>query len=1700
MADGADHLENTDIEQKDFTSIQTRLDALAKGISIDGNNEDNDGASLIEHAIDANNYSTYADILMTTNNSVKKYEGQANVSEYRTAEALALQIVLHKAGFGGKAGKIDGLAGDDTFGAVHDWLNAHVSGDIISFPEEIDSKHLKYIAQAEGFAQEMSAENIKSLMPEQARLFLRGEINEIGGNNPVVLPTDTKSATALAVQVLLEDAGYNSGYQDGHWGEEDLGKAKEYASLHGININTDDNIIINAVLRKLVGEESSHSDADTGADEAEFPNAPAGLIELIEGANLTKDDITFSADGKLESVSMWVKTHDGRPLFNALIGGNFDFTNPFGQNIDDIYSFSWSREKGLYEMSLVSRAELPEDIDITNLEYLSTYNNLPGTFKAPKLKILYANFMTEWPTTLKVPSLEQLYALSSTTLPDSIDQSKLTHLRISVTEFPTGLKLENIKDLRLDEVTSVPNHFHAPNLQYLFLNSIQAFPSNASAPMLKTLRANNIESLPVGNYANSLTRLGARSLVDPIQLSDFPKVTNFNLRYETLGMTEDSFLEDMHDKPTKISINARNRDQYQYVGGRVEKISAENERLFAIGSLHSSILNPSSHNIYQAEEIDIFHADLMEITDGDSQDAVARKKVEHVISKAENTQPSGNEKFLEYLFQFLLGANVRESVTPAESANAASALAQLENSDNQLTPESTNALAGYYFRKGDFAKAEEYANLTIQRARALGNTDQSAALQENSHQILAQLSSVPRFEPGEVQNMFDTVTTLDVDLDDAHTNGAGIPEDYIDGSDVNYGKLNESMMDAFGLEYSSDFTKEEEGSGSRKKTWVTLDGLPSRPSENNLLADNILSGINRIEDVQGLSERTKLDIARSAFLDKNIRNSFFHEEEIDHEQDTRMLEREYVHAYYANLAFEGASSGREQSLSETVREYFEVSSGSDNTIDEARLNDFIFKLKQHLDGEDAAAVLYSREFFRTAVNIEKARAALKPIESFWPLEVSGDEITSAFSREALVAEDAPGFESLALFFSGNNILDPHQSAREFFLTLQEKRYGRNNQVVDMAEAFKQALEAFTNQNPAAAAALLQAESYEQLFGTPPADGEVTRAEPRQPEEIGGSPADHQKYINKARGHALQQLRLVQEAVDGFVTGMFDGVPGDVNDKAEDAFTAMIARLEDTENHPNYVLDIPFGASIDAVAKPEDPQNAAILENWEQEKHILGIRVSSEVDTNQFGSKLMGAIHGTEILTDWDFGVDNISGTNEYLISVKTDGKLRTALQESGANPATWELALREILRAGMQHTQIEGEFFNPRTAHRRGMEAFEQQEKNEEMEQLRISERFLRNHEARASSLEINGETISTFAIERQVGQETYYVHVADVSGAAIEAMPSGLGTARVFVTKGSGENAELLHERGEIEKVLKITNDQEALINQDSMLHRPIIGSVFESSRIEANHADHLLINNENVHTESYAYGQYVLHVAKKNLADSGYLESFNVSSGFSGTRDYEVFLTKKGTSDNEETLPLITDALLIERATRAVEQHLSGEAEAEEERTADFLDLFHHHSSQYEKAKEPDPTDGTATEFQHAIFEEINTSFAEIDGTDYFVLDLSHENTPTDVRVHLSGAFQAENKLYVPITGNKIPPAVVVTEDLPGGYKHEFLAIGDGKRPQEVENKYINEIISPLDAVFNPIPKLQTAPLVRHVHIAGQTAPDRVEASSAE
>ena len=713
-----------------------------------------------------------------------------------------------------------------------------------------------------------------------------------------------------------------------------------------------------------------------------------------------------------------------------------------------------------------------------------------------------------------------------------------------------------------------------------------------------------------------------------------------------------------------------------------------------------------------------------------------------------------------------------------------------------------------------------------------------------------------------------------------------------------------------------------------------------------------------------------------------------------------------------------------------------------------------------------------------------------------------DALPSALAHpSALDAENASGFNDLALFFAEKEILDPHQSARELFLLLADYRADvpRDREdmlVADTGNIFKKALEAFTNQNPAAAAALLQAESYEQLFGTPPTEDAVTPAEPRQPEEIGGSPADHQKYINKARGHALQQLGIVQEVVDGFVTGMFDGVPGDVNDKAEDAFTAMIARLEDTENHPNYVLDIPFGASIDAVAKPEDPQNAAILENWEQEKHILGIRVSSEVDTNQFGSKLMGAIHGTEILTDWDFGVDNISGTNEYLISVKTDGKLRTALQESGANPATWELALREILRAGMQHTQIEGEFFNPRTAHRRGMEAFDQQEEQSAMKQLRDSEKFLRNHEARESSIVIDGETINTFAIEREVGEETYYVHVAEGGGGGggLQAMPGAFSEEnQVFIERVNQDGSRsIVYEKREIQKVLQLRSGAESSIQGLVAMSR------FEDSgqNVMQYSGDDLRINNEDIPTIKYTYQEgnttYLLHIANATRTSDHQSARINPAAGFSDSDQYQVFLTRQSpeSGGHDHVLPLITDALLIERATRAVEEHLSGESQAEEERTADFLDLFHHHSSQYEKAKEPDPTDGTATEFQHAIFEEINTSFAEIDGTDYFVLDLSHENTPTDVRVHLENAFQKDNKLYVPITGNKIPPVVVVTEDLPGGYKHEFLAIGTGDRPEALEDALESE----------PTASLKTAPLVRHVHIAGQTAPDRVEASSAE
>ena len=1038
----------------------------------------------------------------------------------------------------------------------------------------------------------------------------------------------------------------------------------------------------------------------------------------------------------------------------------------------------------------------------------------------------------------------------------------------------------------------------------------------------------------------------------------------------------------------------------------------------------------------RAESTEVFTAGgTTEVTAANLNEALTAASTE--LAK-ENANKSWVEALLNAIFG--LGPN---NLSPNESQGAAGMLEDLVNDEQPvesvgLRANSLNHLANYnlseYQRLNDntatagqaathASSALRYANQTLELTAAAAAADaesmtenEISQLETSARNILAHLSSVPHFGPGEVQNMFDTVTTLDVDLDDAHIDGAGILEDYIDGSDVKYEELQEALLGRFGL-------------GANALEW----------SDGYIDAD--------------LFQQRKLEYMKEWAV-THATSSFaqYERNESVNNLHATMAESANIDGYIANET--------------TDDEINNIASAINNLESIDDLQEY-FK-KAHVSIE--AAEQYGAEKAFMSIFEEGTRGVMDSL----PPEAL--DHPSAFD-----AESTEGFENLVLFFTQQEILDPHQSAREFFALLQEK-VSMDGVAHDWA--FLSTLHYFTNQNPAAAAALMKAESYEDLFGAPPTEDAVTPAEPRQPEEIGGSPADHQKYINKARGHALKQLRLTRNVVDDFVTGMFDGVSGDVNDKAEDAFTAMIARLEDTENHPNYVLDIPFGASIDAVAKPEDPQNAAILENWEQEKPILGIRVSSEFDTNQFGSKLMGAIHGTSDLTDWDFGVDNISGTNEYLISVKTDGKLHTALQKSGAKPATWELALREILRAGMQHTQIEGEFFNPRTAHRRGMEAFEQQEKNEEMEQLRISERFLRNHEARASSLEINGETISTFAIERQVEGETYYVHVANVSGAAIEAMPSGLGTARVFVTKQIERNEALVHEGSEIAKVLSLNaNNDEVFPEEAQKLYR------FNETRpaVVQYNADHLRVDGEIIPTASYAYLGYVLHIAKKN-GSHNYEESFTPPPDFaSGDADYEVFLTEKGDNANvqTETLPLITDALLIERATRAVEQHLGGSSDLD----ADFLDLFHHHFSEYEEAKEPEPTDGTATEFQHAIFEEINTSFAEINGTDYFVLDL--EEAPSDIRVHLENAFQKDNKLYVPITGNKIPPVVVVTEDLPGGYKHEFLAIGDGKRPQTLVEAPDN---------VEPTASLKTAPLVRHVHIAGQTAPDRVEASSAE
>ena len=1535
----------------------------------------------------------------------------------RNADAASLQILLHLQGHGATTKDIDGYRGTDTNDAAEAWAQQHMenthSGSV-DFTNSIPKDVLRAIAlfnRQERFAKVMGIEG-DTMLAKNATQKLMENADKAKEYLQEKLAADTSgtltlgkkiSAMALAVQILLRKAGNNPQGLDGHVGGKTLAAAKAFAKKYDGDSSTaeEDKIdwnggwpIPNAVLRKLVGEESSHSDADTGADEAEFPNAPANLIPFILDAkpeDTKAFDITFDGNKNLKTLYLHLGTEEEKALFLELVRTDINFTNTFTTDgsVPDIDFFSWSQERGFYIIHVSESDELSSINleEITGTLYFSD-GELPNNFSAPKLTRLDA-----W------------------------------------------------------NLTSLPNNFSAPNLTHLDAWNLTSLPNKFSAPNLTRLDALSLTSLPNNFSAPNLTHLDAWSLKTPLKFRDFPALTHVGGN-EIIGMYVDD-----------IRIDANNRDNYEYVNRRVQLISQEEGEGSVAQDTTSDATLTSTFTPEQQETI----ANI------ENNPAAALTAAQTELGKS-----NANKSWVEALLNAIFGMSGNRMLSDASVAAAEMLEDQVRSTDEDneyaLSAESNNNLGQYHLAQYQAnnesnpnqaathaSSALRYANQTLELTAAEDNSiaqDEVNRLETSARNILAQLSSVPHFGPGEVQNMFDTVTTLDVDLDDAHTNGAGIPEDYIDGSDVKYEELQEALIGRFGLD-----------SGEIESTIFNAE-----------LEERTLEVMKRI--------------ATPAF------QQIFSQYAVDGNRGTAWEKVRLLAGRKPGASASTMTSDEETNIATSI---------------------------DSMDKEDVLALVEATKVMEGIRNLAKIEEASRNIALRELIdEHLGhvlDALPSALAHpSALDAENASGFNDLALFFAEKEILDPHQSARELFLLLADYRADvpRDREdmlVADTGNIFKKALEAFTNQNPAAAAALMKAESYEDLFGAPPTEDAVTPAEPRQPEEIGGSPADHQKYINKARGHALQQLRLTRNVVDDFVTGMFDGVPGDVNDKAEDAFTAMIARLEDTENHPNYVLDIPFGASIDAVAKPEDPQNAAILENWEQEKHILGIRVSSEVDTNQFGSKLMGAIHGTQNSTDWDFGVNNISGTNEYLISVKTDGKLRTALQESGANPATWELALREILRAGMQHTQIEGEFFNPRTAHRRGMEAFEQQEKNEEMEQLRISERFLRNHEARASSLEINGETISTFAIERQVGEETYYVHVADVSGAAIEAMPSGLGTARVFVTKGSGENAELLHERGEIEKVLSLNaNNDEVFPEEAQKLYR------FNETRpagVQYN-ADHLRVDGEIIPTASYAYLGYVLHIAKRNR-NNNYEEGFTPPSNFASRdadtdADYEVFLTKKGDNANvqTETLPLITDALLIERATRAVEQHLSGEAEAEEERTADFLDLFHHHFSHYEEAKEPDPTDGTATEFQHAIFEEINTSFAEIDGTDYFVLDLSHENTPTDVRVHLEGAFRTREKLYIPLTDiadstgslvrQDIPPVVVVTEDLPGGYKHEFLAIGTGKRPYPLVETTEAELHAKPNTVGTFKHNHTSAPLVRHVHIAGQTAPDRVEASSAE
>ena len=188
------------------------------------------------------------------------------------------------------------------------------------------------------------------------------------------------------------------------------------------------------------------------------------------------------------------------------------------------------------------------------------------------------------------------------------------------------------------------------------------------------------------------------------------------------------------------------------------------------------------------------------------------------------SEDGGDKSWVEALLNAIFGLGPN-NLSANQSQSAAGMLEDLVNDEQPvesvgLRANSLNHLANYNLREyqrlndntataGQAAthasSALRYANQTLELTAAEDNSiaqEEVTRLETSARDILAQLSSVPRFEPGEVQNMFDTVTTLDVDLDDAHIDGAGIPDNYIEGSDVKYEELQEALLGRFGLDSS----------------------------------------------------------------------------------------------------------------------------------------------------------------------------------------------------------------------------------------------------------------------------------------------------------------------------------------------------------------------------------------------------------------------------------------------------------------------------------------------------------------------------------------------------------------------------------------------------------------------------------------------------------------------------------------------------------------------------------------------------------------------------------------------------------------------------------------------------------------------------------------------------------------------------------